>query len=177
MDKPRPSYVTSLSDKQWAEAAVHERALHVARGLVGVREVGANAGTWVGRFLAAVGLGTGYSWCAAFVYYCLITAGADPAKLPPKRQAAGVINWRAWAARENRLGDYPERGKLFFWLDQGQGHIGFCRLGEGLDFSTIEGNTNQKGSREGDGVYTKERNRSDLAGHQYYGFINLRGLE
>jgi hypothetical protein len=183
MDVPKPTWVHTLSDAQWLAAPVEERALFVARELSNdkVREVGRNAGTWVGRFLHAVGLRTGYSWCAAFVYYCLITAGADPAKLPEKRKAAGVINWRAWALAEQRMAllDLPLRGRAFFWLNGGLGHTGLCinvlRSNE-RTFRTIEGNTDVKGSREGDGVYDKTRTVDELLGHESFGFIDLGGL-
>lgn len=175
---PRPSYVTTMTDEQWRLAPIPERALHVARGLDDVREAGRNAGTWVGRFLRSVGLDTGYAWCAAFVYFCLITAGADPKKLPPRRKAAGVIGWVRWAQASGRLRNLPVRGCTFFWLDGANGHTGFVlysypKLGM---FTSIEGNTNAMGSRDGDGVYDKKRRVLDLAAHEQFGFIDLGGL-
>ncbi len=178
MTPRKPSYVTTLDEEAWASLPVAERALHVARGLDDVREYGTNAGTWVGRFLHAVGLPTGYSWCAAFAYYCLIVAGADPAELPPKRKAAGVVNWYRWAEKKGRLFMAPLRGRLGFWLDGGKGHIWFNLAGRSKDgrFPTLEGNTNARGSREGDGVHDKVRSMTELAKHQTAGFIDLGGI-
>jgi len=36
-------------------------------------------------------------------------------------------------------------------------HVGFIHAQEGDYYITVEGNTNQAGSREGDGVYKKRR--------------------
>jgi hypothetical protein len=152
-----------------------DRALHVARGLDGVREVGSNAGTWVGRFLASVGLGTGFSWCAAFVYFCETTAGIALGSLPAKRKAAAVSNWYLWANKQGRIRACAKRGRLFYWLDGGQGHIGMC-LSDGEAFKTLEGNTNKAGSREGDGVYDRIRTLNMLKSHELYGFIDLSDL-
>jgi hypothetical protein len=165
-----------MNDEQWAKAELVERSLRVASGLINVKEVGNNAGTMVGKFLAAVGLGTGYSWCAAFLYYCLITAGANPAKLPQKRKAASVNEWRKWAVATGRIRSIPVRGQAFFWVNKGKGHIGRC-LENKSPFETIEGNTNAKGSREGDGVYRKSRTTQQLKANELWGFINLDGLE
>ena len=174
MNVPKPAYVTSMTDEEWSKAILQERVLHVASSCKGVREVGSNAGTAVGKFLARCGLPVGYSWCAAFAYWCLTEAGADPKKLPDNRKAAGVVNWRAWAGK--RITNNPRRGRLFFWLDGGKGHIGFV-LDSGDAFKTIEGNTNKAGSREGDGVYERIRTRTMLMRHERYGFIRLNDLE
>ena len=174
MKVPKPAYVTSMTDDEWSKSTLQERVLRVASSCKGVKEVGNNAGTAVGKFLSSVGLGTGYSWCAAFVYWCLIQAGADPKKLPHNRKAAGVINWISWAG--DRITKEPRRGRLFFWLDGGHGHIGFV-LDKCDSFKTIEGNTNDAGSREGDGVYERIRTRTMLMRHERYGFIRLNDLE
>jgi hypothetical protein len=55
------------------------------------------------------------------------------------------------------------RGDLFAWCDRAawRGHIGFIvrmrRTARGWLAETIEGNTNDAGSREGDGVYRRQR--------------------
>lgn len=136
-----------------------ERALHAAAARVGEREAKRNSGPWVDRFLAAVGLSPGYAWCASFVYYCLITAGWPANRLPQRRKAAAVVEWLKWAEKEGLVTDKPRRGDLMFWVnaDGRTGHIGFITEARGRDIKTIEGNTNEAGSREGDGVYRKSR--------------------
>lgn len=175
----KPSFVTTMTDAQWASASVPERALHVARACANndVQEVGGpNKGPWIRRFLAAVGLGEGYAWCAAFVYWCLLQAGADPAKLPQKVRAASVYQWAAWAEREGRLHDQPARGMLGYWLDGGTGHVFFVASASASGVRTLEGNTNAAGSREGDRVAEKFRSLAELRRHREFGFIDLSGV-
>lgn len=155
-----------------------ERALAVALERVGVRERGANRGFWVERFLSAVGLGPGYAWCAAFVYWCLLRAGARSDRLPARRRAAGVAEWVRWAEAHGRLRSEPARGRLFYWLQaDGRGHLGFV-LGPAWAgaWRTVEGNTSPAGSREGDGVYERVRVLENLRRHDRWGFIDLEGL-
>lgn len=45
-----------------------------AKEVLSVREDGTNAGTFVERYLAAVGLGPGNPWCMAFIVLRLIKA-------------------------------------------------------------------------------------------------------
>lgn len=140
-----------------------ERALVVASTKVGIREVGNNAGKWVAIFLASVGLGVGYRWCASFVYYCAIQAGIPASALPKKRLSASVRQWRIWALASKRYYSNPERIKRgdLFLFPHGVSHIGWVAevLHDGAvtKIRTIEGNTNNAGSNDGDGVYGKWR--------------------
>lgn len=145
----------------WENLPVSERALQVARYFADdkkVKEVGANRGFWVEKFLNAVGLVGGYAWCAAFVTYCLRTAGWKE----KFKGMASVRNWYQWAVKNKRLLSQPKRGCLFGWLRKdGTGHIGFVaevfQKDSKLAIRTIEGNTSLIGSREGDGVYRLSR--------------------
>lgn len=136
-----------------------ERALHAAAARVGEREARHNSGPWIDRFLAAVGLNPGYAWCASFVYWSLIVSGWPADRLPQRRKAAAVVNWRSWALQADLLTKTPRRGDLMLWVnaDGMTGHIGFVTSVNGRQVQTIEGNTNEAGSREGDGVYRKTR--------------------
>lgn len=168
----------TLTDHGWLNNPVSERALHVARSYVGERETSHNSGPFVDRFLQAVGLKPGYPWCAAFVYNCLLEAGFPPQKLPSRSRAAAVRNWESWARQHNAIRREPERGYLFYWINaNGTGHIGFVRGVESTAaFSTIEGNTNPRGSREGDGVYQNTRTVADLRRRHAHGYIDLLAL-
>ncbi len=168
------SPVVWLTDRQYAALPIPERALAQAASKVGVREHGINAGPWIARFLRSVGLGVGYPWCAALVSWCLLEAGCPKERLPKRR--AAVRDWVLWAEREGRLERHPERGRLFFWLDGAHGHIGFVTEVVGTTIKTIEGNTNKAGSREGDGVYRRERHENNMATHVRHGYIDLGGL-
>lgn len=148
-----------LNQEAFWDLPIAERALHVAAARIGEREVRRNSSPWIDRFLAAVGLNPGYAWCASFVYWSLRASGWDASLLPQRRKAAAVVNWRRWAAENDLITLKPRRGDLMLWvnLDNVTGHIGFITKVDGREFETIEGNTNDAGSREGDGVYRKTR--------------------
>lgn len=153
--KPLEEVIREMTAKVFIDTARHN---------IGQREKGVNAGPFVARMLKAVGLSPGYAWCAAFVRAMLNDAGL-PNRGLQGRKAAAVIEWAKWAKAQNRIipADKVEPGDLFFWLNpNGTGHTGIV---EHIEFdtklkrwviNTIEGNTNQAGSREGDGVYARE---------------------
>lgn len=107
----------------------------------------------------------GYPWCAIFISYVLNKAYGT------KFKDARVIKWK------EHLQDVGKRvySKIDFeknyiyiglWLNQsGFGHIFFIDPIQSFEFfddviSTIEGNTNDGGSRDGDGVYRRTRTLS-----------------
>jgi hypothetical protein len=164
------SPVAWLTDAEYRRSPFPERALAQARGKVGVRELPVNRGFWVERFLASVGLGPGHAWCAAFVHWCLVEAGAPKKALP--KAAGRVRSWRDWAAANGRSGASPKRGRLAYWLNKdGTGHIGLVAEASGGRVRTIEGNTNEAGAREGVAVLDKWRREGD-----WDGYIVLEGL-
>lgn len=130
-------------------------ALGVARGQLGVHEVGANTGPEVNRFLAAADTAPGNPWCASFVTWSLEQSGHE---LPGDGWAA-VQHWVGAAsagehglslvdAAHARPGDivaYDWGGDSDFGQD---GHIGFLESKvEGGQFTAVEGNANDAVSR------------------------------
>lgn len=126
---------------------------------VGVRELtGKNDGPEVEMYLKTVGLGKGYSWCSAFVKWSL-----DEAEIPNKINAWSPTaeNKKNIIYQARRFVAEPEPGDVFtIWFPRMKriGHTGFFdgRQNEKI-IVTVEGNTNEAGSREGDGVYKKYR--------------------
>jgi len=141
-------------------------ALAVAVGELGHMEVplGSNAGPKVEKYLASVGLGPGFAWCAAFVYWCASQVGANALpragaveKMWHDGQAAGLPVLSATEALAEPARIAP--GMVFFLAHgAGTGHTGFV---EGLHpdgrLITIEGNANDGGLREGIGVFRLQR--------------------
>ena len=175
------SDINWLTREKYEAMPVWERALHWASlyAVAKVKEEKGNKGFWPTMFLAKVGLGPGYAWCAAFVYHCFIKAGVVPKRLPSKWKGASVREWALWAKSKGLVRHVPKRGMLFYWLSaNGSGHIGFVRnmahWPEWLE--TIEGNTNAEGGREGDGVYYKDRRKNVLEMNFESGFIDVTGL-
>lgn len=130
---------------------------------VGVREAsGRNDGPEVERYLAHVGLGPGYAWCAAFVSYHLDQCGVDNPR-SAWSPAFALAKDQVWsprkAIRSPRPGDvfsiwFPRMGRV--------GHVGLVTGFDGKYINTIEGNSSGPGSREGDGVYARRRQLSKI---------------
>jgi len=150
--------------------------LDFAADEVGVREqpIGSNRGPRVDQYIRSVGLDPtedSYPWCMAFVFFCYMQAtqkvGAQ--NLVPKdgsvhsswaksRNKPGVTTVTAAAARANPALVKP--GMVFF-IDTGNqhGHAGIIVDNLNSFMETIEGNTNDNGSREGIGVFRRSRRR------------------
>jgi len=141
-----------------------DRALSIAVREIGIREVGRNRGPRVEEYLASVGLPPGNPWCAAFVHWCFARAAEDLEReraacfdvLAPRTGGVHKM-WRRIPEKYRQR--HPTVGALFFHnAGAGMGHVGFVKEVLSQDrFSTVEGNTDDVGSREGDGVRSKSR--------------------
>src|SRR5215470_11382812 len=145
--------------------------LKTAAAEVGVMEQppGSNRGPKVDVYLRTVGLdpaGGSFAWCAAFVYWCFDESARGLGRRNPVVQTAGVMeHWRraeqAGARRvaaDDATAD-PSRihPGMIFVLDagSGSGHTGLVEAIDGGRLITVEGNTNDGGSREGVGVFRR----------------------
>lgn len=139
----------------------------LARKDLGVTEVGfTNSGPKVDKYLAAVGLGPGNPWCAAFVFYMCDNAGVPKEIWKSLDNRAYCPSIESWARSLGILGQAPKRGDfalLQMHDSKGQysGHIGIVESVDGNDIHTIEGNTSPQGSggsdANGGGVYSRIR--------------------
>lgn len=126
---------------------------------VGVREkTGNNDGRAVEMYLRSVGLGKGYSWCAAFVHWSLDSGGLRNPITAWSPTAHNPTN-PVWF--QQKLKKEPLPGDVFtIWFASKKriAHTGFFnrRINNSV-FETVEGNTSEEGSREGDGVYKRRR--------------------
>jgi hypothetical protein len=158
---PAPAPAPAAPDAQLRMAA-----LAISRNYIGGREMGQNWGPLVELFLRNAGLKSAAPWCAAFVQWCsdqardaLVAAGhpvTNPLDdVPSKALVRSYVNE---AQRRGWIAATPQPGDLFAWVNpDGTGHIGFVeRVADGV-LHTVEGNTNDAGSREGDGVYRRTR--------------------
>lgn len=136
-----------------------ENVLAQALSQVGVREVGVNRGERVDAYLRKTGVPLGQPWCAAFVWWCFVRTYESLEGTPPIPRTARCETLRLWAKRQGKLHSTPRRGDLFLILNaSGKAtHTGFVLATADRLFTTVEGNTNSGGSREGDGVYKRTR--------------------
>ena len=137
--------------------------LDVAQSQIGIEEVprGSNWGPEVSKYLKSVGINFQASWCMAFVYWCCKQVNPNT----PLIKTGGVLAmWnkipKQYRATEPRVGD-------IFIMDfgGGLGHTGFIEKVEGDTLHTIEGNTNDTGSREGYEVCRRKRSKSKMKGY------------
>ncbi|MEU5149744.1 CHAP domain-containing protein [Streptomyces yangpuensis] len=146
----------------------------VARAEVGYRE-GYSNGHWNNRqkYSPAVpGLewSDWQAWCATFVSWCAMQAGA--ADLYPR--TASCLTGVAWFKARGRFSEYPAIGAQVFFGSGGGTHTGLVYDYDETYIYTIEGNTNDSGSAEGNGVYLKKRGRRDTYTYGY-GYPKFEG--
>jgi hypothetical protein len=135
-----------------------------------VEATGNNDGVAVESYLKSVGLGKGYAWCMAFVYWCVKQAANKLGLRNPLKQTGGVLD--EWQSGRGVHLSVPEQGCIFIMHHPSGYHTGIVTgvFPNGV-LHTIEGNTNSDGSREGTSVLRKTRNVSDMIG-----FIRLEDI-
>ncbi len=135
---------------------------------------GSNWGPHVQKYLKSVGITFPASWCMAFVYWCV---EESKARIPdgtgglrnPLIKTGGVL--KQWNEIETQFKQpkckvkTPQAGDIFIMdFGKGLGHTGFVEKVEGQNIHTIEGNTNDEGSREGYEVARRVRKISSCKG-------------
>lgn len=142
---------------------------------IAANEIGVKEGKHkerINEYLSTTTIGPGdYAWCAAFVSWC-IKKTLETYKPPEIKnyeswrcRSARVFDWEPWAKSRNLEIIYncekpARKGDLIIFDFSHIGIVGFDQLSIKDKIITIEGNTNKKGSRDGDGVYLKERSPS-----------------
>lgn len=147
-----------------------DATLELAKKQLGVVEKpkGSNAGPEVEIYLKSVGLPKGYSWCMAFVYWCTQETSVKLGLKNPLYKTAGCL--KQWQNSTHLWLQEPKVGSVFVMdFGKGKGHTGFVEaiLPNGY-IQTIEGNTNDDGSREGYKVCRHTRKISSI-----YGYLKL----
>lgn len=130
---------------------------------IGVRELtGYNDGKQVETYLKYVGLPKGQPWCAAFVSWAYGQNGLK------KVRAGGCVLLMEQGKviyKSGKSSSSPMQGDVFFiWFVNKNrvAHTGFVDAWGNSFVTTVEGNTNEAGSREGDGVYRKKRMKRQI---------------
>jgi lysozyme family protein len=147
--------------------------LEVAADEVGVREspLGSNRGRRVEEYQSSVDPAlAGQAWCMCFVYWCFKQAAARGGFENRVPKTGGVhFAWRksgdlpngvkvVKAADAQRNPNLIEPGMVFYIrTSDTSGHCGIVVESVNGRLETIEGNTNNGGSREGIGVFRRTR--------------------
>ncbi len=143
------------------EKPLRTKLIETFRSQIGVRQVGNNTGPEVDMYLAAVGLGPGNAWCGAFAGWGYLEHNL---KIPTG--AAWTPNWFTQARIiKNEEGLIGDVGGIYF---QSLGRIAHIVVfdedwdnGKNL-ITTIEGNTNDTGGRDGHSVLRKYRSKNQI---------------
>lgn len=120
-----------------------------------------NKGPGVKKYLNSVGLGEGYAWCMAFVYWCVQEVCSDYQATNALLKTGGVL--KQWTSRAELRVSTPQAGDIFIMdFGKGLGHTGIVIEVQGDSIVSIEGNTNVQASREGYIVAQKKRKISSI---------------
>lgn len=144
-------------DKQACVSQTYISQLHVREAS------GRNDGAQVEAYLAVTKMPKGQPWCAAFVCWTLSQCGVPN---PQNAYSPTLFRNRYTIYTRGESKDYRfQRGDVFglFYTNLNRiGHVGFIHAQNERFFITVEGNTNQQCSREGDGVYRKRRPKKTI---------------
>jgi|TARA_R110000822_G_scaffold80672_7_gene192156 hypothetical protein len=162
----------STKDAIVLRGSVSEKMVNLARSEIGVSEIdGSNCGPRVDEYKAATWLDPdkGWPWCAAFLCWLIREAieGEDVAFKRP--QTAGAWDFENWARKQVNNGvelrkptnEDIKAGDIVIYTFS---HIGLAvkDIDSSGYITTIEGNTNGAGSREGGSVLEKKRHVSSI---------------
>ncbi len=149
-----------------------DKIVSLAKQEVGVEEIhGTNKGQRVDEYKSATNLPAheSWPWCAAFIDFIVREAIKTDGPYTFKRPTtAGAWDLERWSlAQDNSTqtkkpahGDIKPGDIVIFTFS----HVGFATTApdENGIFGTVEGNTDQAGSREGGGVFAKRRKLSQI---------------
>lgn len=145
-----------------------EKIIEIAKAEVGYRE-GPNNKAKYAPEVPGLEWAQNNMWCATFVSWCARQAGV--AELYPVTASCDL--GAAWFKKQGRLSDYPAVGAQVFYsnehTDADYTHTGIVTGFDETHIWTVEGNTNDDGSRNGDGVY-RQRHRRRSPYIQAYGY-------
>ncbi len=142
--------------ERYSSSCVRARIVDFAVKEIGVREAtGNNDGSRVEEYLAYVGLGRGYAWCAAFASWCYGKAGLVAPRNPWSPALFPVA--RRYTAQQIGQGSVRQADLFAIYSASLQriNHVGMIRQKQGNWILTVEGNV-------GNQVLSKRRPASTI---------------
>lgn len=135
----------------------------LAESQVGYHEGRDSSGNWdnVQKYseeVPSLNWSDGQPWCATFISWLATKTTGAGSLFPITASCAEGVSW---FKNEGRWSDYPAIGAQVFYGAGGGSHTGLVVDYDDTYIYTVEGNTNDNGSAEGDGVYKKQRVRRD----------------
>ena len=160
----------------------HECIIYIAKSQVGVVENPSNWGRDVSAYLRSVGIRFPAAWCGAYVHWCYMMYSCDidfrSLKLGyvPNWSKGEMTQYVVWDKRTSdvKIQDFEfQPGDLctiYFNNLKREAHIFMVIEKRNGQLITIEGNTNDGGSRDGYGVFIRQRSLSSV--HKVVRLIN-----
>ena len=156
---------SAFSQPLLTEVQVRKNLVSAAEKYVGVREAtGKNDGVIVEKILKGVNLPKGQPWCAALMAQCYSDADIPHPKsgyCPDWFKTNVVYKRTVKTITEFKF----KEGQVFGLYFESKGrvaHEGMLVSETKFSYVTIEGNTNDGGSRDGDGCYKMIRNKRTI---------------
>ena len=147
-----------------------ETVIKIATSQIGKSEQPKNSnwGKPVQDYLASVGITFPASWCMAFIYWCFKQAYTELKLTNPLIKTGGVLAHWNQADKKYRVTN-PQPGDIFIMdFGKGLGHTGLVTSVTDTHINTIEGNSNDEGSREGYEVCKRTRPKTSIKGYLRY---------
>lgn len=146
-----PATGNAVLDGAYSNASVRNTDLlrwqidEIAASEIGVRETGGeNRGPEISRYLAYVGLGDGYEWCAAFASWCYGQAGLSmprsawsPALFPKARRCSKAQLLEGVVRQADLFAIYSSQLKRIH-------HVGLVKVIQGPMLISVEGNSHDR---------------------------------
>lgn len=139
-----------------------EETLNVARSQIGQKEVpkGSNRGPMVTQYQRVTGYTFDVPWCLCFLYWCAEQAARNLGSSNPLLRTGDCDTILRWGRERDIVFTEPKVGDfgLVMASETDATHIFVVEKITGAKMTTIEGNTNNDGSREGYAVLRRSRN-------------------
>lgn len=149
-----------------AHAGTAAAMLAVAASQVGFRE-GSNNDTPFGLWYRM----NNVAWCAIFVSWAAVFSGSKQIVPRHAYTPAGA----AWFKARGQWGTQPKVGAIAYFHSSSMGRISHVEIVERVNpdgsFISLGGNTNNTGSREGNGVYRQRRTSTRGGGFGYPAYL------
>lgn len=147
---------------------------------VGQRETnGPNRSKMIDEINTAAGVDLGSRYCIAGILYrgVFTLCKQHNLKMPINIEASTQEFWRKVPSKYKRLpGTQAKKGDIGVMQsrsDSSKGHAYLMYVDEDTCQETIEYNTNPNGSRDGDGVWLRQRSQSGDASKKYLGAVDI----
>lgn len=167
----------SMEQKADTKSLIADAIVKEAQKHIGVMERdGNNRSFMIDRYNKNVGAPLGSPYCLAGIWWILDQAGNSLGVKFDLPKTAGTQFFWGHVKPEYKL-TRPEKGAIAIFQQMGEPTRGHAALVTAIDwrtdnFDTIEFNTNEAGSRDGQGVYWKKRSLISNTPLKLLGFVS-----